>query len=227
MNLIKTILILVGIVTLLVGGFCAFQAFSGRMDVSATGEHGTLSARLLQGTREAAVRRASREEATQLPDLNDQDILFEAIVGYQGMCAACHTPPGGSPTAMSRGLNPPATDLAWAGANRSPEELFWVTKHGIRMTAMPAWGPTHSDAELWPIVALITRFPDFAEADYGNLLEAAQEAGVEHHHHHDDHDHGHEHEHEHQHHHDHEDDDHHSDGHSTSRMSTTLSVSPR
>ncbi len=192
MKLLKTILILIGLAALLVGGFCAYHAATGSMNVSATGDHGTLAARLLQGSREAAVSRGAREVTVQMPDLNDQDALYEAVVGFQDMCAACHTPPGGSPTALARGLNPQATDLAWAGANRSPAELFWVTKHGIRMTGMPAWGPTHSDAELWPIVALITRFPDFADPDFDNLLAAAREAGVEH-----VHDHGHDHEHEH------------------------------
>lgn len=108
------------------------------------------------------------------------------MVGYQDMCAACHTPPGDSPSALTRGLNPPAPDLAEAAQQRTPAELFWVTKHGIRMSGMPAWGPTHSDEELWPVVALVTRFPDFGGNDYGNLLEAAREAGVEHHHHHDE-----------------------------------------
>ena len=216
MNFIKTLLILIGLAALLVGGFCAFQAATGRMDVAATGEHGTLSSRVLQGTREAAVQRGARQVDGKLPDLNDSNTLFEAVAGFEDMCAACHTPPGGSPSALARGLNPQATDLAWAGANRSPAELFWVTKHGIRMTGMPAWGPTHSDEELWPVVALITRFPEFEDQDYGNLLQAAREAGVEHHHHNGDdhdqgHDHGHDHAHDQEHGHDHHahDDDHH------------------
>ncbi|MFU8814386.1 MAG: hypothetical protein ACNA7W_03510 [Pseudomonadales bacterium] len=40
----------------------------------------------------------------------------------------------------------------------------------------PAWGLTHSDDELWPLIALVTRFPDFADTDYGDLLAAAREA---------------------------------------------------
>jgi hypothetical protein len=197
MKFIKILLILIGLAALLVGGFCAFQAATGRMDVAATGEHVSLSSRILQGTREAAVQRGARQvDDKQLPDLNDPDTLLEAVAGFEDMCAACHTPPGGSPTAVARGLNPQATDLAWAGANRAPAELFWTTKHGIRMTGMPAWGPTHADEELWPVVALITRFPSFEEEDYGNLLQAAREAGVEHHHHNgEDHGGGHDHDH--------------------------------
>jgi len=215
MKLIKTLLILIGLAALLIAGFCAYQAATGSMDVSATGERSTLTTQLLQGSREAAVRRGARDVTVQIPDLNDQDVLYEAVVGFQDMCAACHTPPGGSPTALARGLNPQPTELAWAGAKRSSAELFWVTKHGIRMTGMPAWGPTHFDAELWPIVALISRFPDFTDTDFGNLLMAAQEAGVEHVHDHDQH-HDHSHVHEgddHGHHHNEHDDSRHSHHH--------------
>ena len=216
MKFIKTLLILIGLAALLFGGFFAIQAATGRMDVAATGEHGPMSSRILQGTREAAVQRGARQIDGQLPDLNDPDALLEAVAGFEDMCAACHTPPGGSPTALARGLNPQATDLAWAGANRSPAELFWVTRNGIRMTGMPAWGPTHSDAELWPLVALITRFPEFTDTEYGNLLTAAREAGVEHvhDHGHDHHDNGHRHEHDRDGDQDHDhDDNHHSHDH--------------
>ncbi len=178
-------------------------ALSGRMDVSADGTHWPVTDRVLETVRVNSVARQARDISPLLPDLTDTDLLHEAVVGFEDMCAACHTPPGGSPTAMAQGLNPPAPDLAESARKRSPEELFWVTKHGIRMTGMPAWGPTHSDDELLPVVALMTRFPDFADDDYANLLAAAREAGVEHHHHHHDDDHEHEHEHDHDHDHEH------------------------
>ena len=215
MRVLKGLLIIIGLAALLVGGYCAFHAASGRMDIAATGEHNALTSRLIQGARQAAVSRSARDIEVRLPDLDNQDVLFEAVAGFDDMCAVCHTPPGGSPTAVARGLNPPATDLAWSGANRSPAELLWVTRHGIRMTGMPAWGPTHSDAELWPIVALITRFPDFADEDYGRLLQAAREAGVEHvHHNGEEHDHGNDHHHDHHHeHNEHNDPAHNSEDH--------------
>lgn len=184
-------------------------ALSGRMDVSADGTHWPITDRVLKTVRVNSVARHAGDISPDLPDLADTDLLHEAVVGFEDMCAACHTPPGGSPTAMAQGLNPPATDLAEAARERSPAELFWVTKHGIRMTGMPAWGPTHADEELTPVVALITRFPDFAEDDYDNLLTAAREAGVEHHHHHHDDEHGHEHDQDHGHEHHHDDDEEH------------------
>lgn len=210
MKLIKTVLILLGLATLLVGAICGYHAFSGRMAVSADGDHGRLSGWMLQTARESAVARQARQIDAQLPDLDDAELLHETIVGFDDMCAACHTPPGGSPTALARGLNPPPPDLADAAGMRTTEELFWATKYGIRMTGMPAWGKTHADVDLWPIIALITRFPEFADEDYGSLLEAARGAGVEHvHGQGEDHDHGNDHRHEHHNNHEQNGDDHH------------------
>ena len=213
MNFIKHAIIT--LLTLFVIGCLAFWALalSGRMNVSAEGTHWPITDRLLETVRVNSVARRASDFSPDLPDLVDTDLLYEAVVGFEDMCAACHTPPGGSPTALARGLNPPAIDLTEAARKRSPAELFWVTKHGIRMTGMPAWGPTHSEEELTPVVALITRFPDFADHDYENLLAAAREAGVEHHHHHHDDEHEHDHpDHDHDHHnheHDHDHDHHH------------------
>ena len=43
---------------------------------------------------------------------------------------------------------------------------FGIVKHGVRMTAMPAWGATHSDAKLWAIVAFLKQLPGMTAARY-------------------------------------------------------------
>ena len=52
-------------------------------------------------------------------------------------------------------FNPPAPQLI----NRIPHDddawLFWVTKHGVRMTGMPTWDGIMSDDEMWKVIAFI------------------------------------------------------------------------
>jgi hypothetical protein len=78
---------------------------------------------------------------------------------------------------MGQGLNPPPPDLADSAAHMTPAELFWVTKNGIKMTGMPAWGATHADEALWPVVAFMTRLPELDGAGYAALLAEAQGHG--------------------------------------------------
>lgn len=149
--------------------------FSGFYDVRASSEHSTLVSWLLSTTSRSSIERGAR--GLEIPDLSDPDLLRAGINDYEAMCVDCHGGPGRSPSPMGRGLNPLAPDLALS--DLSPAELFWVTKHGIKMTGMPAWGATHQDAQLWPVVAFLRTLPDLGPSDYEARLAAA--AGVGHH----------------------------------------------
>ncbi|HRQ65820.1 MAG TPA: cytochrome c [Xanthomonadaceae bacterium] len=158
---------------------------TGAYPVGANEAHWALTHRLLETARERSVVRAARAVDARLEQL-DENALLAAVAGFEDMCAGCHAPPGRAPTTLARGLNPPAPDLSISARERTAAQLYWVTRHGIRMTGMPAWGVTHSDDELWPLVALIQRFPVLGGEGYERLRSAAQAAGVGH-----DHDHGH------------------------------------
>jgi hypothetical protein len=189
----RTLAITLGVcvlLCLLAAGVGAFYVYSGRAAVRADSEHHRLAHWLLETTRRNAVERQSQPIEVQLPGLVGDEMLA-AVAAYEEMCAVCHAPPGREPTALARGLNPPPPDLR--RPDYSAKELFWVTRHGIRMTGMPAWGITHSDAALWALVALVVRFPGMTGIEYENLLAEAEAAGVEHRHDdghdHDDHKH--------------------------------------
>jgi len=81
--------------------------------------------------------------------------LTVGAVNYEAHCALCR---GGVPAkirVIETKFNPPAPQLV----NRIPHDddawLFWVTKHGVRMTGMPSWDGVLSDDEIWKIIAFI------------------------------------------------------------------------
>jgi mono/diheme cytochrome c family protein len=82
------------------------------------------------------------------------------------MCATCHGAPGKEPEELARGLNPPAPDLAHSTVDLSPSEMFLIVKNGIKMTGMPAWGPTHSDSTIWAMVAFLQRLQTLTPETY-------------------------------------------------------------
>lgn len=187
----KTILsLLISVLILLVIGCVAFWAIvlNGRVDVSADGEHKDLIDRTLTTIRQNAVARSASTIEDATPSLESTEDLHATVIAYEEMCATCHAAPGEPPSLIAQGLNPVPPDLAEAAHSRSSEEIFWVIRNGIRMTGMPAWGKTHADKDLWPLVALIKRFPQFEPGEYATLLEAARNAGARHSH--DGHDHG-------------------------------------
>jgi len=114
-----------------------------------------------------------------LPDLSAAALRHAGINDFEAMCVGCHGAPGKAWGPIGQGINPPAPDLKQIAQQRTPAELFWATKHGIKMTAMPAWGATHDDASLWPVVAFMTALPELDASGYSSLL--AQATGQGHH----------------------------------------------
>jgi len=163
-------------------------AYSGLYNVSAISPHSGFTDWLLSTTSHASIERRARK--VDVPDLEDEALLMAGINDFDSMCAGCHGAPGREPEAMGQGLNPPAPDLAEEAAELTPAELFWVTKNGIKMTGMPAWGATHDDDSIWPVVAFMRKLPSLNEAGYEEMLNdaaghghtAADEANGEHSH---------------------------------------------
>ena len=150
-------------------------AYSGLYDVSATSSHSGILSWLLSTTSHASVERRAGE--IDVPDLDDMALTLAGVNDFAGMCAGCHGAPGQAPEAMGQGLNPAPPDLAESAAHMTPAELFWVTKNGLKMTGMPAWGATHDDSALWPVVAFMTRLPGLDGAGYEALLADATGRG--------------------------------------------------
>ena len=150
-------------------------AYSGLYDVSASSPHSGFVNWLLTATSRASVAR--RAGGIDVPDLDDEALRIAGVNDYAAMCAGCHGAPGQEPEAAGLGLNPPPPDLAESAVRMTPAELFWVTKNGIKMTGMPAWGVTHDDASIWPVVAFVTALPSLDEGGYRALLDSAKGAG--------------------------------------------------
>ena len=49
---------------------------------------------------------------------------------------------------------------------------FWIIKHGIKMSAMPAWGKTLDDAAIWDLVAFVRKLPEMTPETYAQLSNA-------------------------------------------------------
>ncbi len=149
--------------------------YSGFYDVSASSPHSGIVNWLLSTTSRASIERHAK--GVEVPDLDDDALALAGVNDFNSMCKGCHGAPGQDPEAMGQGLNPPAPDLAVSAANMTPAELFWVTKNGIKMTGMPAWGATHDDDALWSVVALLQKLPNLDAAGYQAFLANAEGFG--------------------------------------------------
>jgi mono/diheme cytochrome c family protein len=126
---------------------------------------------LLETARERSIE--VRAENISVPnDLSDPKRIASGAGQYAEMCASCHLAPGMKRTEIARGLYPRAPELR-RRKHSDPAEEFWVVKHGIKMTGMPAWGVTHNDELLWDVVAFLQKLPELSAEQYQALVKSA------------------------------------------------------
>lgn len=153
---------------LAIGGVAVI--YSGAYNVAASDDHTALGKWVMHTTMHNSVR-ASADDIT-VPDLSDNAMIQQGASAYDSLCAACHLKPGLKDTVLRAGLNPMPPNLT-EQSHWEPAEQFWIVKHGIKMTGMPAWGATHEDKELWEIVAFLQKLPELSEQEYRELLQPA------------------------------------------------------
>lgn len=166
--------VVLGLLLVLAGGLA--MVLGGLPNVAAGWRDPPILAWLLHTTYERSVAR--RAAGIEVPSTTDPGQVLAGARAFDEMCAICHTPSGREPTVQSAGLNPPPPALTELTARRTPEEAFWVIQNGVRMTAMPAFGPTHTDAELWQLVTFLWRARGLDGAGYDALLSRARRLPV-------------------------------------------------
>ena len=138
--------------------------YTGGYDVAASTAHSGLGRWALDTTMERSVRRRASGLAPPAP-FTPADVAAGAS-HYRDVCQTCHGGPGARRAEWAEGLNPAPPNLAERAAEWQPGELFWIVKHGIRMTGMPAIAPGHSDQNIWHLVAFVERLPEMSVDDY-------------------------------------------------------------
>jgi mono/diheme cytochrome c family protein len=163
--------VLAVIALLVVVGAVSLVVYMGTYNVAADTPHTQVVFWLLNTGRERSV--AVRAADIVVPsDLADSSRVVSGAGEYSEMCSGCHLAPGMRRTEISRGLYPRAPELR-RGSHLSPAEEFWVVKHGLKMTGMPAWGVTHDDELLWDVVAFLRKLPELTPDQYQALVKSA------------------------------------------------------
>jgi mono/diheme cytochrome c family protein/ketosteroid isomerase-like protein len=153
----------------------ALVVASGALSVAADEPHSSLVFGILDTARERSIE--ARADDIQVPALDDAGMVRRGAGNYDAMCAKCHLAPGMQPTELNRGLSPTPPNLA-KPANADAAEAFWVIKHGIKATGMPAWGKHMEDQYIWDVVAFLRKLPSLSVEQY--QAEVAASSGHSH-----------------------------------------------
>ncbi|MGH8160228.1 MAG: c-type cytochrome [Rhodanobacter sp.] len=156
-------LVVVGIVG--VGVF----VYSGIYNIGADDPHTRPVLVLIQTLRERSIQRHAQD--IKVPNLDDPQLILKGAGQYAAMCTGCHLAPGMADSEIRPGLYPQPPELS--KAHPDPRVAFWVIKHGIKMSAMPAWGGSHDDATIWSMVAFLQKLPGLTPTQYKDIVDRA------------------------------------------------------
>jgi mono/diheme cytochrome c family protein len=145
----------------------------GIVPVNADVPPSALEMQIFPAALRASVARRAGEQPGPAASSNENLIAGAEI--YREMCARCHGLPGKGPSVLGSSFYPPAPQLALHPTEYSEAEIFWIVKHGIRNTGMPAWGKLLSDQDISQVVAMVRRLDSPPPAAEAALREQADE----------------------------------------------------
>lgn len=161
----------VALLALVLAAFGGAFVYAGVYNIGADAPHSAMVYNTLDMFRERAIAHHARNIVVPA-NFNDPKRIATGAGLYSEMCSGCHLGPGVEKSEMSQGLYPPAPELA-RGIDHSPAEMFWIIKHGVKLSAMPAWGKTHSDDLIWDMVAFARALPKMSPEQYQAALASA------------------------------------------------------
>ncbi|MBL0422524.1 cytochrome c [Ramlibacter sp. AW1] len=171
-------LVLLGLIGLTV-------VYTGAYNVAATEQHMSITRWAFDTTMHRSVRR--RAEEVPRAESVTPAMLASGASQYKASCQHCHGGPGAKREKWADGMRPQPPHLAEAASDWKPGEILWIVKHGIKMTGMPAFGPTHDDETLRSIVAFVAELPAMTPERYAALGSdsgsgaGGQKGGANHH----------------------------------------------
>ena len=172
--MIKRVVLVLAALGLAGGAAVAWLVRSGFYDVAATEPHTALVNHVMHYAMRRSVK--ARVAGIQPPPLDDRARLARGEVLYREHCLQCHGGPGVPPHPLGMGLRPLPTNLAQDGREWPAAEIYWVVKHGVRMTAMPGWQYRLSDDDLWAVTAFVKHLPHVAPHDFVAATPAGADA---------------------------------------------------
>ncbi|MBI5861733.1 MAG: cytochrome c [Rhodocyclales bacterium] len=170
----KTLLGALGLVALsAVAAAGIIQA--GALDFAADEPHSEFVYGLTTWAREQSIARAVIDSDLVLPqDLSAPERVRRGAGNYDAMCSQCHLSPDVEDSEIRKGLYPVPPNLTGKTVASNPARRFWVIKHGIKGSGMPAWSKGGmEDGAIWDMVAFLKILPGLSSEAYRAQVEVS------------------------------------------------------
>ncbi len=140
----------------------------GLVPIKASSGHWPITAWILNFTMSRSV--STHAMGIQVPALHDPGMVLKGATLYETGCFPCHGNPTIQRPRIAMQMTPHPPYLPPVIHEWKPSELFYIVKHGVKFTGMPAWPAQQRDDEVWAIVAFLQKFPQLDEQEYRQMV---------------------------------------------------------
>lgn len=166
------------------GAVGAVVFFGGYYDISSTKLHFQPVHTVLEKGMRESVRHYARDIQTPADVAQAKTLAVSAGIAsspfllrgaglYRDNCVVCHGAPGVAQDDIGKSMQPVPGPLADASRRWRPNELYWITRHGIKMSGMPAWEFHLADEDLWAVVGFLVALPELSPQGYAAITRQA------------------------------------------------------
>jgi cytochrome c553 len=145
---------------------------SGIVPIAASSRHWPITEWFLHFAMRRSVVTHALKVQDPPPDLDAAAMAIRGAGHYDTGCRMCHGAPGEPLPIVPNAMTPHPPDLTPRLGEWTPAQLFYIVKHGVKFTGMPAWPAQQRDDEVWSMVAFLRRMPHLSASDYRMMVAA-------------------------------------------------------
>ena len=161
-----------GVLIVIGAAVASVLLLSGAYSTAATKQHFRVTYRFLEMGLRYSVEKSA--DGIVVPDLQRTADIEVGAACYRSHCVQCHGAPGVARSGIGMGQLPSPSDLSQTGREWPPEQLFYVTQKGVRMSGMPAWQYRIAEGGLWSTVAFLQKQPFLTREEYAALAKRSE-----------------------------------------------------
>jgi cytochrome c553 len=143
-------------------------AASGIVPLTASSGHWAITYWVLEFGKRRSI--ATHTLGMDLPALDEPWLVLKGAGHYDAGCRPCHGAPDLESPRIAAAMTPAPPELLERIEVYDAAELFYIVKHGIKFTGMPAWPAQERDDEVLAVVAFLRELPRLNADAYRTLV---------------------------------------------------------
>lgn len=148
--------LIIGAILLLLAGFVYLHY--GFINLAADQPGNPVEKFVMRGAMDKYSERHAPQQKNPLTA--DDATLVAGVKLYKNDCAICHGGPNNPVSDVGQALFPRAPQFAKDTPDMPENQNFWIIKHGVQRTGMPAWDKVLTDSEIWQLVTFLSKYDD-------------------------------------------------------------------